>query len=288
MSTRGLSPGFFVALPQPAAGWLGLEGCRRMPTERSVAEVEELKALFTEASVLISTDYRGMNVTAMNLMRRVLRSGGIKYRISKNTLAMIAADEISRPEIKELIVGPVGWVYTDSDASAAAKSLVDHIEAERLDMVIHGALMGDQMLSREQVEALARLPGREQLLAMLFAQMNAPVAGLATVLTGSIRGLATVLQRIAESNEPEAESEPGEEASADEPEAAADAGADEEAPAAETESTAVDAGAGEESSAEEPEAAAEPTEEAPAEEPSAEADDGTEDDSEGEAGADKD
>lgn len=282
MSTRGLCPGFFVALPQPAAGWLGLEGCRRMPTERSVAEVEELKALFTEASVLISTDYRGMNVTAMNLMRRALRNGGIKYRISKNTLAMIAADEISRPEIKKLIVGPVGWVYTDSDASAAAKSLVDHIEAERLDMVIHGALMGDQMLSREQVEALARLPGREQLLAMLFAQMNAPVAGLATVLTGSIRGLATVLQRITESAEPEAESEPGEEASADEPEAAGDA--DEEAPADEPESTAVEAGAGEESSAEEPEAAAEPTEEAPAEEPSAEADEGTEDKSEGEAG----
>ena len=169
-----------------------------MPTERSVAEVEELKALFTEASLLISTDYRGMNVAAMNLFRRALRNGGIKYRISKNTLASIAADEIGRPEIKDLVVGPVGWVYTDADPSTAAKSLVDHIQAERLDMVIHGALMGDQMLSREQVEALARLPGREQLLAMLFSQMNAPVAGLATVLAGSIRGFATVLQRISE------------------------------------------------------------------------------------------
>ena len=319
MSTRGLGPGFFAALPHSVAGWLGLEGCRRMPTERSVAEVEELKALFTEASVLISTDYRGMNVTAMNLLRRALRNGGIKYRISKNTLAMIAADEISRPEIKELIVGPVGWVYTDSEASAAAKSLVDHIEAERLEMVIHGALMGDQMLSREQVEALAKLPGRDQLLAMLFSQMNAPVAGLATVLAGSIRGLATVLQRIAESAEPEAEPESDEEAPSVEIEAAADTDADEEAPAAEPE--AADTGADEESSADQPEAeaedagsdeeaiadepeakpesdeessaaepedAAEPMEETPGEEPSAEADEGTEDKTEGEAGANKD
>ncbi len=287
-----------------------------MPTERSVAEVEELKALFTEASVLISTDYRGMNVAAMNLFRRALRNGGIKYRISKNTLASIAADEIGRPEIKDLVVGPVGWVYTDADPSAAAKSLVDHIQAERLDMVIHGALMGDQMLSREQVEALARLPGREQLLAMLFSQMNAPVAGLATVLAGSIRGLATVLQRISElegaadgeapAGEPDAaagDAGADGEASAGEPDAAAgDAGADEEASADEPDAAAGDAEADEEASAGEPDAVAgdaEADEEASAgepdaekdalvEEPSGKAEEGTEDRSEGEAGEDED
>ena len=237
-----------------------MEGCRPMPTERSVAEVEELKALFTEASVLISTDYRGMNVAAMNLLRRALRNGGIKYRISKNTLVSIAADEIGRPEIKDLVVGPVGWVYTDADPSTAAKLLVDHIQAERLDMVIHGALMGDQMLSREQVEALARLPGREQLLAMLFSQMNAPVAGLATVLAGSIRGLATVLQRISEL------------------EGAADADADE------PDAVAGDAEADEEASADEPDA----EKDALVEEPSGKAEEGTEDKSEGEAGEDED
>ena len=237
-----------------------MEGCRPMPTERSVAEVEELKALFTEASVLISTDYRGMNVAAMNLFRRALRNGGIKYRISKNTLVSIAADEIGRPEIKDLVAGPVGWVYTDADPSTAAKLLVDHIQAERLDMVIHGALMGDQMLSREQVEALARLPGREQLLAMLFSQMNAPVAGLATVLAGSIRGLATVLQRISEL------------------EGAADADADE------PDAVAGDAEADEEASADEPDA----EKDALVEEPSGKAEEGTEDKSEGEAGEDED
>ncbi len=266
-----------------------------MPTERSVAEIEELKALFTEASVLISTDYRGMNVAAMNLLRRALRNGGIKYRVSKNTLASIAADEIGRPEIKDLVVGPVGWVYTDADPSAAAKSLVDHIEAERLDMVIHGGLMGDQMLSKEQIEALARLPGREQLLAMLFAQMNAPVAGLATVLAGSIRGLATVLQRISEldgaaaaaadGSEAAADEAGAEEAPADEPDAAAgDAGADDETPAAEPEVAAADAGADEEASAAEPDA----EKDAPAAEPRGEAEEGTEGKSEGEAGEDED
>ncbi|MCH7738778.1 MAG: 50S ribosomal protein L10 [Chloroflexi bacterium] len=233
-----------------------------MPTERSVAEVEELKALFTEASLLISTDYRGMNVAAMNLFRRALRNGGIKYRISKNTLASIAADEIGRPEIKDLVVGPVGWVYTDADPSTAAKSLVDHIQAERLDMVIHGALMGDQMLSREQVEALARLPGREQLLAMLFSQMNAPVAGLATVLAGSIRGLATVLQRISE----------------------LEGAADGEASAGEPDAAAGDAEADEEASAGEPDA----EKDALVEEPSGKAEEGIEDKSEGEAGEDED
>ena len=169
-----------------------------MPTTRNVSEVEDLKTLFTDARVLISTDYRGLSVTEMNALRAALRKNGARYRISKNTLSRLAADAIGKPEMKDLIDGPVGWVYTMDDPSGAAKSLVEHLDDARVEMEIRGALMDGNILTTAQLEALARLPSRDVLLAMLMGQMNAPVRGLATVLAGPIRGLAVVFQRISE------------------------------------------------------------------------------------------
>ena len=139
-----------------------------MPTTRSVSEVEELKTLFTDARVLISTNYRGLSVTEMNALRAALRKNGTRYRISKNTLSRLAADEIGKPEIKDLIDGPVGWVYTMDDPSGAAKSLVEHLDEARIEMEIRGALMDGNILTTAQLQALAKLPNRDVLLAMLM------------------------------------------------------------------------------------------------------------------------
>ena len=179
-----------------------------MPTTRSVNEVEDLKTLFTDARVLISTDYRGLSVTEMNALRAALRKNGARYRISKNTLSRLAADEIGKPEMKDLIDGPVGWVYTMDDPSGAAKSLVEHLDDARVEMEIRGALMDGNILTTAQLVALAKLPSRDVLLAMLMGQMNAPVRGLATVLAGPVRGLAVVLQRISELAPAATEEEP--------------------------------------------------------------------------------
>jgi large subunit ribosomal protein L10 len=179
-----------------------------MPTTRSVSEVEDLKTLFTDARVLISTDYRGLSVTEMNALRAALRKNGARYRISKNTLSRLAADEIGKPEMKDLIDGPVGWVYTMDDPSGAAKSLVEHLDDARVEMEIRGALMDGNILTTAQLVALAKLPSRDVLLAMLMGQMNAPVRGLATVLAGPVRGLAVVLQRISELAPAATEEEP--------------------------------------------------------------------------------
>ncbi|NQW17086.1 MAG: 50S ribosomal protein L10 [Chloroflexi bacterium] len=219
-----------------------------MPTTRSVDEVEELKALFNDATVLISTDYRGLSVSAMNRLRGALRKSGAGYRISKNTLTRLAADEVGKPEMKDLIDGPVGWVYSHEDPSTTAKSLVEHIQEARLEMEIRGAILDGAILTRAQLEALAKLPSRDVLLAMLMGQMNAPMRGLVTVMSGPARALAIVLQRIAEM----APSAPADDVAEETvPEAAADEAAPPEAEAEESGSAEAA-----------PEAAAESTEEA--------------------------
>ena len=166
-----------------------------MPTERNIREVEALVERFSNASIVISTNYSGMAVQSMDRFRRSLREKGAQYRITKNTLARIAADSAGRPEIKEIVEGPCGYVTTEGDAVAAASALVSSIRAERLSMTVVGAVLGREVLSVGRFETLASLPGRDVLLARLMGQMNAPITGLVTVLSGPIRALATVLQR---------------------------------------------------------------------------------------------
>jgi large subunit ribosomal protein L10 len=166
-----------------------------MPTEKNIKEVEEMARRFAEASIVIATNYRGIPVQGMERLRAALRNKGIQYRIAKNTLCKIAADEAERPEIKEIVDGPVGYVLTTGDAAEAANTLMSAIRAERLEMSVVGAVLGRDILDDKRLDSLSSLPSREILLSRLLGQMNAPVTNLVTVLSGPVRALATVLQR---------------------------------------------------------------------------------------------
>ena len=242
-----------------------------MPTNKSVAEVEELKAVLAEAKLIISTDYRGLTVTELSALRRAIRESGGTYRVAKNTLVKIASNEIDRPEIAEIVVGPTGFVMSTDDPVAPARALMNHIDENRLEVVINGAYLEGRVLDADRVRHLSSLPGRDELIAKLLGQMNAPIANLAGVLSGTLRGLLTVIQAhidqggnlgVVEEEAPTAEA-PAEEESADAPEAAA------EEPVAEAE--AGEAPEAEESAEEAEAAAEEPVAEAEAEESAEEA-----------------
>ncbi len=172
-----------------------------MPTERSVKAVETLTAAFSESPLVVAAEYRGLDVARMNGLRTALRQADCRFRIAKNTLARIAADNAGRPHLKEIIDGPIGFVTSPGDPANAAKVLVEYVQANRLEMNVVGGLLDEQVLSPERVDALAKLPTRDELLAKLLGNMNGPVQGLVTVLNGPVRALAIVLQRHIENQQ---------------------------------------------------------------------------------------
>lgn len=177
-----------------------------MPSEKSIQTVKELTELFSSSELVVAAEYAGLNVTQMNGLRAAIKRNDGNFRIAKNTLARIAADEAGKPQLKEVIDGPIGFLTSEGDPATAAKSVVAYASENRLEINMTGGMLGGAALSSERVVELANLPSREQLLAMVFAQMNAPVTGLVNVLAGTIRGLVTVLQRRAEQlDEPEPE-----------------------------------------------------------------------------------
>ena len=170
-----------------------------MPTQKKIQMVEELTNEFKDSALIVAAQYRGLTVAQMTGLRAALRNSGSHFRVSKNTLGRIAADNAGKPHVKEILEGPVGLLTSSGDPAAAARALVDYVTENRLEAVkIVGGALDGTLLSGDRVEELAKLPSREEMVSRLLGQMNAPIAGLVTVLSGPVRALATVLQRYVE------------------------------------------------------------------------------------------
>ena len=179
-----------------------------MPTERKEQIVAELRRLIEGSTVAISADYTGMTVGAMTELRRTLRQSEVEFHVVKNRLTYLAADAASRPLVKEIVQGPTGIAFGFADPVEPARVLVDFIRANRSSLKIRGAVLGDRQLSAEEVAALAALPSREELIARLLGQLQAPIARLTYVLNAPLSGLMTVLQRAAKATGESVEAQP--------------------------------------------------------------------------------
>ena len=144
------------------------------PRPEKVAVVDEVKKKFTEADGAMLTEYRGLDVRSIAELRRALRDAGGEYKIYKNTLVRLAAQDVGL-DIDDLLTGPTAIAFvgekadgTAGDVAAVAKALKDFAKTNDA-LVIKGGLLDDQLLSAEDLKALAELPSRDVLLAQLTA-----------------------------------------------------------------------------------------------------------------------
>lgn len=169
-----------------------------MPTEAKKEAVADLADRMTRASIAVATDFRGLSVNQTTALRAQLRQVGVEYKVVKNRLAKIAADESGVTAYREILDGATGVVFGYDDVVAPAKVLDEFVKQMRVDLKIRNGVMDGRVISSAQIAELASLPPREELIAKLLGQMNAPIANLVGVLHGTIRGLPIVLQRRAE------------------------------------------------------------------------------------------
>ena len=161
------------------------------------AVVKELTDKFSSAKSLVITDYLGLNVAEMTELRSRLREAGVEFKVVKNTLATIAANDVEMEEMTDYFSGPTAIAFGEDDAVSPAKVLVEFAKDHEV-LEIKAGLLNGEIISKEKVESLAEIPSREELLAKAFASMKAPLSGLVNVLQGNIRGLVQVLNQIKE------------------------------------------------------------------------------------------
>ncbi len=167
----------------------------REPRADKVAVVDEVRERFEGASAVMLTEYRGINVSSMQDLRRALTEAGGDYKVYKNTLVRLAVAERGVEGLEEMLVGPTALAFVDDDAAAVAKALRDFAGSNDK-LVIKGAVLGDQLIDEAGVRALADLPSREQLLAQIAGAFQAPMSKFAALLQAPLTKFAYAMQAL--------------------------------------------------------------------------------------------
>ena len=173
------------------------------PRPEKIAIVAEVQEKFSNAEAVILTEYRGLDVTDMAVLRTAMKQAGGEYKVYKNTLVRVAAKELNL-EIEELLVGPTAIAFTgirpdgsSGDPVSIAKVLTN-FSKDHEDLIIKGGVLEGALLSTEEITALSKIAPREELLARLAGGMAAPLREFASLLNAIPQNFAYALSALIE------------------------------------------------------------------------------------------
>jgi large subunit ribosomal protein L10 len=173
-----------------------------MPRPEKIEAVAEMKKLFESAGSFFVTDYQGLNVADMTVLRRRLRESNVKYLIAKNTLLKRAAQEAGVGDLEQHFVGPTAVAFTSDDPAVAAKVLNDSFKDKELPRM-KAFVVDKQFYLGEDIKRLADLPSRPVLLSQLVAAIEAPLSSLVASLDGFFTELIRTLDALADKKKSE-------------------------------------------------------------------------------------
>ena len=162
--------------------------------------VQDLNERFSKAAVVIVTDYKGLDVAAINDLRRRLRKEEIEYQVVKNSLMVRASQETDVALIKETFKGPSAVAMSYSDPIAPAKVLTEFAKDHGVFEIKVGVMDG-KILELNEIKALSALPSREVLLGTFVSVLNLVPTGFVRTIAEIPRSLLNVLQAIKDQKE---------------------------------------------------------------------------------------
>lgn len=184
-----------------------------MKKSQKEQQVAWLAEEFKGAKALFLTDFRSMTVAETNALRVELRKHGVRYKVLKNTLARRAYVDtdvaVIGPDLHDTRAG--AWTTSEEAVPKMAKALIDFAKTHPNLILVKGMLQG-RLVEVSDMDALAKMPSREELLARLLGTMKAPVGAFVNTLAAIPRGLMNVLNAIADQK---SEGAPSEEVQAD-------------------------------------------------------------------------
>lgn len=167
----------------------------RLPNKAKTDAVARIKETIGRSKSIFVTDYRGITVGEMTVLRNRLRTEGVEYKVVKNRLAKIALRESGLNTMDEFLTGTKAVAFGIKDPIAPAKVLVAYAkENEKLKVV--GGLMDNQILTVGAINELSQMPSREVLLSRMLGSLSGPVQKLAYGLNQTVAKLAYAIDAV--------------------------------------------------------------------------------------------
>jgi large subunit ribosomal protein L10 len=167
-----------------------------MARPEKAAEVLAITAHLQSAKSVVLADYQGMSVAQMTDFRVKCRAKNVVCRVVKNRLAKIAADQADVPVLGEHLTGPMALIISAESQVDAAKVVVDF--AKDVDKLkVRGGYVDGGFLDAGQVEALSRVPSRDELYAKMMGSINSPATGIVGTINGVMSAVVRALDAVA-------------------------------------------------------------------------------------------
>ncbi|MBC3189704.1 50S ribosomal protein L10 [Pseudonocardia sp. C8] len=183
-----------------------------MAAPDKVAAVEEITDRFRESNASVVTEYRGLSVAKLTQLRRDLGADA-NFRVAKNTLVKRAAADAGVQGLDDLLAGPTAITFIQGEPVDAAKALKKFAK-ENPGLTIKGGYMDGRALSTAEVERLADLESREEMLAKLAGAMKANLSKAASLFNQPASQVARLAQALADKKAEGGETAPADEATA--------------------------------------------------------------------------
>lgn len=156
-----------------------------------VETVKEIEEKIKNAKSLVFVNYKGLNTQEDAVLRAKFRKADVLYHVYKNNLVKIALNNLGITELDDKLNGTLSVAFSNSDEVAAAKIIKEEKFKDK--MSFEFGIIGNKVLSKEEVVQLASLPSKETLIAQLLGLINSGARGIATVVNAVPRNLAMVI-----------------------------------------------------------------------------------------------
>ena len=171
-----------------------------MKLEQKQQIADDLRDRFSKSTIILVTDYKGLDVAAMNDLRRKLRAEEVEYQVVKNSLLIRASEDNDVALIKDQFKGPSAIALSYDDPVAPAK-IISQFAKDNDKLEIKVGVMNGQVLDAGAIKALAKLPSREVLLGQLLSALNAIPTSFVRTIAEVPRSFVNVLAAIRDQKE---------------------------------------------------------------------------------------
>jgi large subunit ribosomal protein L10 len=167
-----------------------------MKREEKAQAISEFNESIGQATNAFLIDFKGITVPQVTELRKQVRETGSEYVVVKNTLALIAVKDSPLKTLEKQFSGMTAVAFNKTDAVALAKALTKFAK-DVPTVQFKGAMLNGQIVPAAQIQNIASLPSREELVSKLLFLLQSPIRGLAIVLNANIRNIAVVIDQIA-------------------------------------------------------------------------------------------
>ena len=167
-----------------------------MKREEKAQAISDFNESIGQATNAFIIDFKGITVPQVTELRKQVRESGSKYVVVKNTLALIAVKDSPLKTLEKQFSGMTAVAFNKTDAVALAKALTKFAK-DVPTVQFKGAMLNGQIVPAAEIQNIANLPTRPELVSKLLFLLQSPIRNLAIVLNANIRNIAVVLDQIA-------------------------------------------------------------------------------------------